>query len=227
MFSRTLPEREYRAGLYEIIKCGVIRDAELFGVLDQCARDACSRRSRPRVERIIAAAVRIKAEVVTADEREGDLRRILNFGHTFGHALEAETHYAAIPARRSGRVRNARRHRPRGSDRTVWPPPDAARIHQRDRQVRADSFARRNRRRKSGRATAQRQEDHPGQGPFRAAGEDRRGRHRFRRRRSVWSWNRFEAALRMTGNHVRKATASEQAASRWVRGMFGRIAAAL
>ena len=42
---------------------------------------------------IIAAAVRIKAEVVTADEREGDLRRILNFGHTFGHALEAETHY--------------------------------------------------------------------------------------------------------------------------------------
>ena len=61
------------------------------------------------VERIIADAVRIKAEVVTADEREGDLRRILNFGHTVGHALEAETHYDALPARRSGRVRNARR----------------------------------------------------------------------------------------------------------------------
>ena len=45
------------------------------------------------VERIIADAVRIKAEVVTADEREGGLRRILNFGHTFGHALEAETQY--------------------------------------------------------------------------------------------------------------------------------------
>jgi 3-dehydroquinate synthase len=45
------------------------------------------------VESVIAAAVRIKAEVVTADEREGDLRRILNFGHTFGHSLEAETKY--------------------------------------------------------------------------------------------------------------------------------------
>ncbi len=45
------------------------------------------------VERVIADAVRIKAEVVSADEREGDLRRILNFGHTVGHALEAETEY--------------------------------------------------------------------------------------------------------------------------------------
>jgi 3-dehydroquinate synthase len=88
----TLPEREYRAGLYEIIKCGVIRDAELFAVMDQCS--AAVRAQEPAtLERIIAAAVRIKAEVVTADEREGDLRRILNFGHTFGHSLEAETHY--------------------------------------------------------------------------------------------------------------------------------------
>ena len=89
---KTLPEREYRAGLYEIIKCGVIRDAELFHTLDRdvtkvLAQDAAL------VEHVIAAAVRIKAEVVTADEREGDLRRILNFGHTVGHALEAETHY--------------------------------------------------------------------------------------------------------------------------------------
>jgi len=45
------------------------------------------------VDALIAAAVRIKAEVVTADEREGDLRRILNFGHTVGHAIEAETRY--------------------------------------------------------------------------------------------------------------------------------------
>ena len=89
---RTLPPREYRAGLYEIIKCGVIRDAELFGVLDQCA-PAVLAQEPATLERIIAAAVRIKAEVVTADEREGDLRRILNFGHTFGHALEAETRY--------------------------------------------------------------------------------------------------------------------------------------
>ena len=89
---RSLPEREYRAGLYEIIKCGVIRDAELFQVMDQCA-PAVLAQEPATVERIIAAAVRIKAEVVTADEREGDLRRILNFGHTFGHALEAETGY--------------------------------------------------------------------------------------------------------------------------------------
>jgi len=89
---RTLPEREYRAGLYEIVKCGVIRDPELFAVMDQCA-PAVLAQEPATVERIIAAAVRIKAEVVTADEREGDLRRILNFGHTFGHSLEAETRY--------------------------------------------------------------------------------------------------------------------------------------
>jgi 3-dehydroquinate synthase len=88
----TLPPREYRAGLYEIIKCGVIRDPELFAVMDQCA-PAVLAQEPGTLERIIAAAVRIKAEVVTADEREGDLRRILNFGHTFGHSLEAETRY--------------------------------------------------------------------------------------------------------------------------------------
>src|SRR6266481_1507557 len=90
---RTLPEREYRAGLYEIVKCGVIRDAELFRVLDDCA-PAVLAREPATLDRIIAAAVRIKAEVVSADEREGDLRRILNFGHTIGHALEAETEYS-------------------------------------------------------------------------------------------------------------------------------------
>jgi len=89
----TLPEREYRAGLYEIIKCGVIRDPELFRLLDQCAAPVLAQEPAI-VERIIAAAVRIKAEVVTADEREGNLRRILNFGHTVGHALESETQYS-------------------------------------------------------------------------------------------------------------------------------------
>ncbi|HEY1759788.1 MAG TPA: 3-dehydroquinate synthase [Bryobacteraceae bacterium] len=92
---KTLPEREYRAGLYEILKCGVIRDAELFDVLDRCAASVL-RQEPDVVDRIIAGAVRIKAEVVTADEREGDLRRILNFGHTFGHALEAETKYERV-----------------------------------------------------------------------------------------------------------------------------------
>src|SRR5579863_7989620 len=89
---KTLPEREYRAGLYEIIKCGVIRDEELFHTLDRDVTKVLAQ-DPALVEHVIAAAVRIKAEVVTADEREGDLRRILNFGHTVGHALEAETHY--------------------------------------------------------------------------------------------------------------------------------------
>jgi 3-dehydroquinate synthase len=89
----TLPEREYRAGLYEIIKCGVIRDANLFRILDEGIAGVLAQ-DPAIVERIIADAVRIKAEVVSADEREGGLRRILNFGHTVGHALEAETQYS-------------------------------------------------------------------------------------------------------------------------------------
>jgi 3-dehydroquinate synthase len=88
----TLPEREYRAGLYEIIKAGVIRDEPLFRFLTESSA-AVLRREPAAVDRIIADAVRMKAEVVSADERESDLRRILNFGHTFGHALEAETGY--------------------------------------------------------------------------------------------------------------------------------------
>ena len=88
----TLPDREYRAGLWEIIKAGIIRDAALFAFLS-AHRDDVLRRAPDAVDRIIADSVRIKAEVVSADEKESDLRRILNFGHTFGHALEAETEY--------------------------------------------------------------------------------------------------------------------------------------
>ena len=88
----TLPGREFRAGLYEIIKCGVIRDAELFATLDKKASHVLAQ-DPATLDQIISAAVRIKAEVVTADEREGNLRRILNFGHTVGHALESETKY--------------------------------------------------------------------------------------------------------------------------------------
>jgi len=88
----TLPEREYRAGLWEIVKAGIIREPALFRFLAE--RGAAVLEREPRaVERIIADSVRMKAEVVSSDEREGGLRRILNFGHTFGHALEAETGY--------------------------------------------------------------------------------------------------------------------------------------
>ncbi len=88
----TLAEREYRAGIYEVIKCGVIRSAGLFELMSR-SRAAVLSRAASAVEQMIAESVRIKAEVVSADERESDLRRILNFGHTFGHALEAETEY--------------------------------------------------------------------------------------------------------------------------------------
>ena len=88
----TLPEREYRAGLYEIIKAGIIRDRSLFDFLAAGSGAVLGRQSHA-VDRIIDDSVRMKAEVVSSDEREGDLRRILNFGHTFGHALETETGY--------------------------------------------------------------------------------------------------------------------------------------
>ncbi len=89
----TLPDREYRAGLFEVIKCGVIASPSLFRLLSE-RRQEVAARAPAVVDEIIAESVRIKAEVVSADEREGGLRKILNFGHTVGHALEAETAYS-------------------------------------------------------------------------------------------------------------------------------------
>lgn len=91
----TLPPREYRAGLYEIIKAGVIRSPELFELF-RTERSGILAQQPDLVDRLITESVRIKAEVVSADEKEGDLRRILNFGHTIGHALEAETRYERL-----------------------------------------------------------------------------------------------------------------------------------
>jgi 3-dehydroquinate synthase len=88
----TLPEREFRAGLYEALKCGVIGKPALFGCLETVEVKAL-RRDALALEWIIAQSVRLKAEVVSSDEREGGLRRVLNFGHTIGHALEAESGY--------------------------------------------------------------------------------------------------------------------------------------
>ncbi len=91
----TLPEREVRAGLYEVIKYGVIWDPELFELLET-QREQVLARKPDTIERIVADSVRIKAEVVAQDERESGVRRILNYGHTFGHALEAETGYKLL-----------------------------------------------------------------------------------------------------------------------------------
>src|SRR5580693_8427817 len=88
----TLPPRKYRAGLYESLKCGIIGDPGLFKLFED-GRSAILDRDPVVVEKVIADSVRLKASVVSADEREGGLRRVLNFGHTIGHALEAETKY--------------------------------------------------------------------------------------------------------------------------------------
>ena len=89
---RTLPHREYRSGLYEVVKYGVIADPELFEFLERRML-ALLRRDAAALSWVIARCIRIKAHVVAKDEREGGLRHILNFGHTLGHALEAATRY--------------------------------------------------------------------------------------------------------------------------------------
>ncbi|MGJ5814361.1 3-dehydroquinate synthase [Paludibaculum fermentans] len=89
----TLPEREYRAGLFEVIKHGVIACEPLFRLM-QNEQPRVMAREPGAVEQMVAESVRIKCEVVTADEKEMGLRKILNFGHTVGHAMEAETKYA-------------------------------------------------------------------------------------------------------------------------------------
>jgi 3-dehydroquinate synthase len=89
---RTLPHREFRSGLYEAIKYGVIADAQLFRLLERQML-SCLRRDLATLALVIDRCIRIKARVVMADERESGLRQILNFGHTVGHALEAATRY--------------------------------------------------------------------------------------------------------------------------------------
>lgn len=88
----SLPERQFRAGLYEALKCGVIGKPELFSRLERVDAKAL-RRDASMLEWVIAESVQLKAEIVSSDERENGLRRVLNFGHTIGHALEAESGY--------------------------------------------------------------------------------------------------------------------------------------
>jgi 3-dehydroquinate synthetase len=89
---KTLPAREFRGGLAEVIKYGVIADAALFALLEK-NMDLILRRDPASLDRIIRRSAEIKARVVSQDERESGLREILNFGHTFGHALETVTRY--------------------------------------------------------------------------------------------------------------------------------------
>ena len=91
----TLPDRELRAGLMESVKAGIIRDRALARFMEEHADEVLGRDAKA-LERVIAASVRMKADVVRQDERENGLRMILNFGHTVSHALEAATRYKAM-----------------------------------------------------------------------------------------------------------------------------------
>lgn len=92
----TLPEREYRAGLAEVVKYGVILDAEFFAFLEQNV-DAIKQRDAAVMRRVVARCCELKADVVTQDEREETgLRAVLNYGHTFAHALEAVSGYGTL-----------------------------------------------------------------------------------------------------------------------------------
>jgi 3-dehydroquinate synthase len=88
----TLPRREFRAGLYEVLKYGVACDGGFF---EQVTRDLgpLTRRDAAALTPVIAACCRLKGAIVAADERETGVRRVLNLGHTVGHALEAATRY--------------------------------------------------------------------------------------------------------------------------------------
>jgi 3-dehydroquinate synthase len=99
----TLPTAELRAGLQEAIKAGIIYDPKLFGYLEQSADailgDGVRAKSGPdpvALARVVTASVRVKADVVSKDEKESGLRMVLNFGHTLGHAIEAATGYRKL-----------------------------------------------------------------------------------------------------------------------------------
>ena len=89
---KTLPQRDICSGLIEVVKMGVIRDAPLFEMVEEKLDAILNLDGTTLIEMISSACVN-KAEVVAKDERESGLRMVLNYGHTFGHALEAVTHY--------------------------------------------------------------------------------------------------------------------------------------
>jgi 3-dehydroquinate synthase len=103
---RTLPAAELRSGLQEAVKAGIIYDAKLFRYLEQNADAVLEETRAPHLasekwdstalQKVVTASVKVKADVVSKDEKESGLRMILNFGHTIGHAIEAATHYRKL-----------------------------------------------------------------------------------------------------------------------------------
>ncbi|HWZ49937.1 MAG TPA: 3-dehydroquinate synthase [Granulicella sp.] len=95
----TLPPAELRAGLQESIKAGIIRDPKLFRFMEDSADTILASNGQldpAALARVVTASVRVKAEVVSKDEKESGLRMILNFGHTLGHAIETATNYKQL-----------------------------------------------------------------------------------------------------------------------------------
>lgn len=91
----TLPDREFRAGLFECIKSGILGDAALFHLLETKREQVLGREPRV-IEQVVTRTARVKARIVSADEHESGQRMLLNFGHTFGHAIETALHYRAL-----------------------------------------------------------------------------------------------------------------------------------
>jgi 3-dehydroquinate synthase len=92
---RTLPDAELRSGLQESVKAAIIRDPKLFRFLEQNAEAVLSG-DAAALTRVVSASARMKADVVSQDEKEHGLRMLLNFGHTIGHAIEAATKYKVL-----------------------------------------------------------------------------------------------------------------------------------
>lgn len=92
----TLPMREYTSGMAEVVKHALIKDPSLFGRLEENLVAVMTHKDRAVVSSVLEQAVGVKAEVVSADEREEGQRAILNFGHTFAHALERVAGYGAF-----------------------------------------------------------------------------------------------------------------------------------
>jgi 3-dehydroquinate synthase len=93
----TLPQADLVAGLAEVVKCGFIADPIILDLVESAVADDPERArsaANPHLRELIERAVRVKADVVAADLRESSLREILNYGHTFGHAIEQVEHYA-------------------------------------------------------------------------------------------------------------------------------------
>jgi 3-dehydroquinate synthase len=91
----SLPWPEFLSGLFEALKGGVIGDRNLFELIDG-RRDAVASRDRSTVGEIVRRAIDVKGDIVAADEKETDLRRLLNYGHTIGHGIEAAMRYQGI-----------------------------------------------------------------------------------------------------------------------------------